>query len=424
LKKSKILTLILSGILLVLLIITTTQNKTKEIPVAGSVNKVVKPILTTEFGIDTARFLKNIYTVKKNETLAKLLLKFKTPYNKIYQAQILSKDLFDLRKITYGHNYYTYSSKDSTNLLQYFVYEISPVNFLLMNFNDTVSVNLYRKKIDIKKKTVAGIINNSLYMSLAKQDIDPELVIKLSEIYAWQIDFYRIRQGDKYKVIYEEKYVDDKPVGINRIIGAEFFHRNQNHYAINFKTNNQNEYYDEEGNSLQKAFLKAPIKFSRITSRFTYRRLHPVQKKYKPHLGTDYAAPQGTPIYSVGDGTITAATYSKYNGRYVKVRHNGTYTTQYLHMYKIASGIRPGVKVKQGQVIGYVGHTGLAKGNHVDFRFWKNGKLVDPFKQNIPPSKPIAKEYLNDFNILKERIISELNNISFEKNNNTTTASL
>ena len=295
---------------------------------------------------------------------------------------------------------------------------------MVINFKDTVSVDLIHKNIVLKKKIVSGVIKNSLYMSLAEQNVDPGLVINLSEIYAWQIDFYRIMEGDKYKVIYEEKYVDDKPVGINKIIGAEFFHRKENYYAINYKTNNKNEYYDEKGNSLQKTFLKAPIKFSRISSRFTYRRFHPVQKRYKAHLGTDYAAPRGTPIHAVGDGIIITAAYSKYNGRYIKVKHNGTYSTQYLHMYKIASGIRPGVKVKQGQIIGYVGHTGLARGNHVCFRFWKNGQQVNPLKQKIPASKPIVKKYLDDFNRLKENIITELKNIDFVENNNTSTASL
>ncbi len=422
-KNSKAFILIIAGLLLVLFIITTTSNKPKQ---TTAITTKVKPVkkLNTEFGIDTSSVVKQIHSVKRNETLSKILLKYKTPYNKIYQAQILSKNLFDLRKINYGHKYYSYSSTGNSNSLQHLVYQISPIDYLVMNFMDTVSVKVIRKKIVLKKKIVSGVIKNSLYMSLSEQNVDPELVMKLSEIYAWQIDFYRIMDGDKYKVIYEEKYVDNKPVGISKIIGAEFYNRKENYYAINFKTDNKDNYYDENGNSLQKAFLKAPIKFSRISSRFTYRRFHPVQKRYKAHLGTDYAAPQGTPIYTVGDGIITAATYSRYNGRYVKVKHNGTYSTQYLHMYKIASGIRPGVKVKQGQVIGYVGHTGLAKGNHVDFRFWKNGQLVDPFKQKIPASKPIAKKYLNDFNRFKEKIIAELKNINFNEKNDTSTASL
>ena len=420
-KNSKVFTLIISGILLVLFIITTTSNKQRETPIITEGVKSVKKI-NTDFGIDTSSVVKKIHFVKRNETLSKILLNYKTPYKKIYRAQILSENLFDLRKIIYGHKYYSYSSTENSNLLQHFVYEISPIEYLVINFKDTVSVDIIHKKIVLKKKIVSGVIKNSLYKSLTEQNVDPELVINLSEIYAWQIDFYRIMEGDKYKVIYEENYVDDKPIGINKIIGAEFFHRKENYFAINFKTDNKNDYYDEEGNSLQKAFLKAPIKFSRISSRFTYRRFHPVQKRYKAHLGTDYAAPQGTPILAVGDGIITAAKYSKYNGRYIKMKHNGTYSTQYLHMYKIASGIRAGVKVKQGQVIGYVGHTGLARGNHVCFRFWKNGKQVDPFKQKIPSSKSLSKKYLDDFNGVKEKIIAELKNINFVENNNTSTA--
>lgn len=422
-KNSKVFTLIISGILLVLFIITTTSNKQRETPIITEGVKSVKKI-NTDFGIDTSLVVKKIHFVKRNETLSKILLNYKTPYKKIYRAQILSENLFDLRKIIYGHKYYSYSSTENPNLLQHFVYEISPIDYLVINFKDTVSVDIIHKKIVLKKKIVSGVIKNSLYKSLTEQNVDPELVINLSEIYAWQIDFYRIMEGDKYKVIYEENYVDDKPIGINKIIGAEFFHRKENYFAINFKTDNKNDYYDEEGNSLQKAFLKAPIKFSRVSSRFTYRRFHPVQKRYKAHLGTDYAAPQGTPILAVGDGIITAAKYSKYNGRYIKMKHNGTYSTQYLHMYKIASGIRAGVKVKQGQVIGYVGHTGLARGNHVCFRFWKNGKQVDPFKQKIPSSKSLSKKYLDDFNGVKEKIIAELKNINFVENNNTSTASL
>jgi len=423
LKYSKVFTFILFGFLIILLIITKSVNKSKEINVNKPVAKSVKKI-NSEFGIDTSSFDKRINTVKRNETLSKILLNFNTPYNKIYKAQLLSEKIYNLRKINYGHNYFTYSSKDSINSLLYFVYQISQIDFLVINLNDTVNVNLFHKKIILRKRVVSGVIKNSLYISLAEQNIDPELVINLSEIYAWQIDFYRIMEGDKYKVIYEEKFVDDKPVGINKIIGAEFIHRKENFYAINFKTNSKNDYYDEEGNSLRKAFLKAPIKFTRISSHFSYRRFHPVQKRYKAHLGTDYAAPQGTPIHAVGDGIITAAKYSKYNGRFVKVRHNGTYSTQYLHMYKIASGIRQGVKVKQGQVIGYVGHTGLARGNHVCFRFWKNGQQVDPFKQKIPASKAIAKKYLTDFNSFKEKIINQLNNINFNKKDNSSTASL
>lgn len=411
--------------LLIIIFIIITSLSTSDIPKdTNPQNNIKKEISHKEFGIDTLQYEKRISSVKRNETLSKILTNLDMPYDKIYQSQLQIKDIFDLRKIILGNDYYSFYSKDSTNSLDYFVYKISPADFLVLNFNDTLTTEIFKKEIKIKERSVTGIITRSLYESLAEQDINPELVIKLSEIYAWQIDFYRIMDGDKYKVIFEEELVDGKSIGIKKIVAAEFIHRNEKFFAINFLTGNKEDYYDEDGNSLRKAFLKAPIKYSRISSRFTYRRLHPVQKVYKAHLGTDYVAPRGTPIHTVGDGVIVAAAYTSANGRYVKVKHNGTYTTQYLHMSKIASGIRPGVTVKQGQVIGYVGHSGLATGDHVCFRFWKNNRQVDPFKEKIPPSKPLEKKHINDFNIYKDVIIATLNNLIFDETNNSTTVAL
>ncbi|PJA99599.1 MAG: peptidase M23 [Ignavibacteriales bacterium CG_4_9_14_3_um_filter_30_11] len=410
--------------LIIFIVVAIIISKFDTTKVTNTPNNIKKEISHKEFGIDTLLFDKNSYSVKRNETLSKILTNLDLPYGRIYQSQLLAKDIFDLRKINFGNDYYSFTSKDSAKSLAYFVYQISPADFLVLNFNDTLYAEIFKKEIEIKGKTVTGIITNSLYESLDEQNVNPELVISLSEIYAWQIDFYRIMEGDKYKVVFEEEFVDGKSIGINKIIAAEFFHRDESFYAIKFITDTNDNYYDENGNSLRKAFLKAPIKFSRISSRFTKRRLHPVQKIYKAHLGTDYVATRGTPIHSVGDGVIIEAKYSQFNGRYVKVRHNGTYSTQYLHMSKIASGIIPGISVKQGQVIGYVGHTGLAIGDHVCFRFWKNNKQVDPLREKIPSSKPLDKKYINDFNLLKDKIITELNSLKFDENKNSQTASL
>ena len=247
-----------------------------------------------------------------------------------------------------------------------------------------------------------------------EKDADPELVEKLSEVYAWQIDFYHIQKGDKYKVIYEEKYVDNRPVGIGNVLGAYFNYHGEEFYAIQFDDGGGEQYFDESGKSLRKAFLKAPLKFSHITSRYSMHRYHPIEHRVKPHLGTDFAAPTGTPIHSTGDGIVTEATYSRFNGNFVKIKHNSVYSTQYLHMSKIASGIHPGVAVKQGQVIGYVGMTGEATGPHVCYRFWKNGRQVDPFRQKFPSSKPVNTEYAAQFDSTKELIIGELDTIQFQ----------
>jgi murein DD-endopeptidase MepM/ murein hydrolase activator NlpD len=239
------------------------------------------------------------------------------------------------------------------------------------------------------------------------------LASELSEIYAWSIDFYRIQKNDAFKVVFEERFVDGVSVGIGEIKYAYFKHRKEDNYAIWFEQDQIGDYYDQDNRSLRKAFLKAPLKFSRISSRYTKKRFHPVQKRFKAHLGTDYAAPTGTPIRTVADGTVIAAKYSKYNGNYVKVKHNGTYTTQYLHMSKIKSGIRKGKRVRQGDVIGYVGATGLATGPHLCYRFWKNGKQVDPYKQKMPASKPISKGNTEKYNEIKKRVIKELDDIKY-----------
>jgi murein DD-endopeptidase MepM/ murein hydrolase activator NlpD len=236
--------------------------------------------------------------------------------------------------------------------------------------------------------------------------------MSLVNIYAWSIDFFRIQKGDAFSVIYEEEYVDDTTyVGLKRVLGANLIHSGNDYYSFQYENElGFDDYYDEEGRSLRKTFLRAPLNFTRISSRYSGRRFHPVQKRWKAHLGTDYAAPTGTPIMTTADGEISAASYTSGNGNYVKVRHNSTYSTQYLHMSKIKPGIKPGVRVKQGDVIGYVGSTGLATGPHVCYRFWVNGKQVDPYKQKLPEAKSLDSTRLAAFKEYSEKLIQELGN--------------
>ncbi len=243
----------------------------------------------------------------------------------------------------------------------------------------------------------------------------PLLTNVLVDIFAWQVDFFRIQKGDLFKVILEEQVIDGEMVGIQRVVAAYFEHYDVPYYAIHFDQEGENEYFDENGSSLRKAFLKAPLNYYRIRSRFSLKRFHPVLKRYKAHLGTDYVADTGTPIRTVGDGVITEATYKRNNGNYVKIRHNSTYSTQYLHMSKIASGIRPGVKVTQGQTIGYVGSTGLATGPHLCFRFWQNGRQVNPMSVELPPSRPIKENYQLAFFHLRDEMVSRLDNTIIEE---------
>jgi Membrane proteins related to metalloendopeptidases len=246
-------------------------------------------------------------------------------------------------------------------------------------------------------------------------DISVDLTNKFVDIFAWQVDFQRLQKGDQFKLIYEENLVEDKPIGIGKILGIYFEHSGNGFYAFPFDQGDGLDYFDDEGNSLRKALLKYPIEFTRISSRYSMNRFHPVVKVFRPHLGTDFAASTGTPIRSVGDGIIEEAQYKSNNGNYVKVRHNGTYTTGYLHMSKIAAGITPGTKVRQGQTIGYVGSTGLATGPHLCYRFWKNGVQVDALKVELPPSMPVKKEYWPEFEKQKQNLMTRLSLILFPK---------
>ncbi|MCK5195664.1 MAG: peptidoglycan DD-metalloendopeptidase family protein, partial [Desulfobulbaceae bacterium] len=351
-----------------------------------------------EYGIncDTLHVIKDV--VQPNQNLSNILLQFDVPYSVINAVALVSENVFDVRKIKSGNPFCIISTTDSTKKVRYFVYELNPVDYVVFELDYPVAVYIGKKEVQTRTKTVTGFIESSLWQTLTEQQLDPELAIKLSEIYAWDIDFHHLRKGDGFRVIFEERFVEGILVGLGRVKAAVFKHKDKNLYAFYFRQDDSGNYYDQNANSMQKAFLKSPIKFARITSGYSKHRFHPVLKKHKAHFGIDYAAKTGTPIMSTGDGVILKAGYDKNNGKYVKIKHNGIYTTQYLHMSKIAHGIKQGVKVKQGDVIGYVGSTGLATGPHLCYRFWKNGKQVDPFKEDIPSVEPVQKEYISYFN--------------------------
>ena len=375
--------------------------------------KIIKKpeVVLNQFGFADDSLIIHQANVKRNETLSGILTQFNISENVITKLFLISGNYFDFHKIIAGNNYHAFISNDSINSLRYFVYEEDPINYVVFNLDDSLKIYTGQKPVVTKRRTLAAVINHSLYTAMLNNEASPELVIELSEVFAWQVDFYRVQKGDYFKVIYEEEFVDDESIGIKKIIGAYFNHEGEEFYAVEFKQDNVSQFFDENGKSLRKAFLKVPIKYSRISSRYSLRRLHPVQKVYKAHLGTDYVAPTGTPIRSVGDGVITEASYTRGNGRYIKIKHNSVYTTQYLHMSKFANRMRAGIWVKQGQVIGYVGSTGLAAGSHLCYRFWKNGKQVDPLREKIPPSHPVKKELLEDYNKRKTDVLSELDSL-------------
>lgn len=356
-----------------------------------------------EYGIVTDSLIIIKDKVKRDQNLSTLLLPYGVPYSTIDAIAKASREVFDVRKLAAGKPYTIFCRKDSSGVAMCFVYEPNATEYVVFNLQDSLHVYVGQKDIEKRTKFVKGVVNSSLYVDLKKVNADPLLAIELSEIYAWTIDFYRIQKGDEFEVLYTENYVDGKSIGVDRILASTFTSYGKPIKAYYFEGENDKGYFDEEGNNLKKAFLKAPVKFSRISSGYSMKRFHPVQKRFKAHLGTDYAAPTGTPIVAVGDGVITEARYKANNGNYVKMKHNSVYSTQYLHMSKIAKGIKPGVRVSQGDVIGYVGSTGLATGPHVCFRFWKNGKQVDHRREELPASNPISSASTSEFVKIKAR---------------------
>jgi murein DD-endopeptidase MepM/ murein hydrolase activator NlpD len=324
-----------------------------------------------------------------------------------------SREIFDTRKIKAGNAYTVFYKEDTTRYCHYFVYEINKVDYITYCFGDSAFAFRASKPVTADTVAVSGIIESSLYEAVADANASAELAMMLANIYAWTVDFYRIQQHDAFKVIYVEEFVESEPVGIREILCASFTTGSKELFAFRFEQSAETgaEYFDAEGNSLRKAFLKMPLEFGRLTSPYNLKRFHPVLKYNKPHLGTDYAAPSGTPILATGDGVVTEASYTSGNGNYVKIKHNSVYSTQYLHMKGFAPGIKKGTRVSQGDVIGYVGSTGLATGPHVCYRFWKNGEQVDPRKEEIPSAEPVSESQRERFNALIQKWKQQLDSL-------------
>lgn len=365
------------------------------------------------FNIDSFNIEKK--EVKNNQFFSDMLIPYNVSYATIDQIVNTSTNLYDVRKMRAGNNYTLFLSKDSVPTLQLMVYEIDKISYMIYDFRDSVKVNRVDKETQLVTQSVGGVINNSLYATMLNIGANPVLSNELANIYAWTIDFYRIQKGDKFKVVYEELMVENESIGIKRIKSAVFEHGGKDFYAIYFEQDGNGGYYDLESRGMKRPFLKAPVKYSRISSHFSNKRFHPVTKQWKAHLGTDYAAPQGTPIMTTANGVITHAEFNRNNGNYVKVKHNNTYTTQYLHMSKIKPGIRPGVRVMQGDIIGYVGSTGLATGPHVCYRFWKNGKQINGLNEKLPHSEPISNKNLAAFKKVRDEATKKLKKIKYNE---------
>tara|TARA_B110000037_G_scaffold72121_1_gene86905 strand:- start:279 stop:1532 length:1254 start_codon:yes stop_codon:yes gene_type:complete len=355
--------------------------------------------------------------IQGDEFLSNIFENNNLGYSQLMSLSSLPDSIFNERRIKAGNTYgVIYEIENNTAKASKFIYEKNRVDYIVASLDDDdFQFELNKKKIEVVEKIATGTINSSLYLTMLSNNTNPLLAVSLSEVYAWTIDFYKIQKGDEFKVIYTEELVEGKSLGVFVIKASIFKHYGRELEAYHHHVEGQifADYYDEEGGSMRHTFLKAPVKYSRISSRYSGKRFHPVQKRWKAHLGTDYAAPKGTPIYSTADGVVVASKYSKYNGNYVKVKHNGTYTTQYLHMSKRA--VKTGQFVSQGHIIGYVGSTGLATGPHVCYRFWKNGKQVDGNKQDLPKAEPIEGQYLEKY--LKEIVLlrSKIKSLKIEQ---------
>jgi murein DD-endopeptidase MepM/ murein hydrolase activator NlpD len=377
----------------------------------------VKPEpVATRFGLPVDSFTIVAGTIERNQFLTDILDDYGIDNTTALQLAKKARPVFSVRNLATGKPYTIFCTKDSTPKALYFIYQPNATDYVVYDLRDTMKVYTGKRPVITKTVSLSGIINGSLYETLESQHADPDLAVKLANIFAWTIDFYHIQKGDWFKIVYDQQYVKGGPIESGSIRSAEFSSRGEVYKAYYFEPDSATggEFFNEEGKSLRKAFLKTPLKFSRITSHYSLHRFHPVEKIWKAHLGTDYGAPTGTPIHTTGSGVVIESRYTRFNGNYVKIKHNGTYTTQYLHMSRRA--VRVGQHIAQGQLIGYVGMTGLATGPHVCYRFWKNGKQVDPLKQKFPAATPVDQKYMPAFRQLVDSANVVLDKIPVDGN--------
>ena len=374
--------------------------------------KKEKPI-EYKYGYNIDQYIFEEKKIKSGDTFGDILEGVGIDYPEIYEALQKTKGDVNFKKLQIGKPYTLIFSKDTLRSLKAFVYHPSVEGYSFIQLKDSVFGETVVKPKSYKEMEASGIIDNSLYLTLEEQNMNPLLTYYLSDIYAWTIDFFRLEKGDRFKVIYTESFVDDTiSVGISRIKAAYFLHRGNEQYAFEYETDSIKgivEYLDQDAKNLRRAFLPSPIKFGRVSSRYNLRRrIAYYGNRIRPHKGTDFAAPVGTPILSTANGVIVKSSYTRANGRYVTVKHNNTYSTQYLHMQK--SNVRVGQQIEQGDVIGWVGMTGNTSGPHVCYRFWKNGLQVDPFKQKLPEAKPVSeslkKQYFRDISLVRSQLDS------------------
>ncbi len=351
--------------------------------------------------------------VRNGEFFSGMLMRLGMSAADAYGLSEACDSVFDVKTLRAGNAFRAYYSDSDS--LQYIVYDKDNVRSVVFRCFRPFGASEAAKPVTVERKYADVTINSSLWNDMLAADVSPLLVLNLSDIYAWTVDFFGLQKGDRFRVFYDEKTCDGKVVAIDTVRYAVFTHGGEDYPAVMFdQKDGGNIYWNTSGESMRKAFLKAPLKYSRISSGFTYARRHPITRRVQPHTGVDYAAPAGTPVMTIGDGTVTSMKNEGAGGNVVRIRHNSVYSTAYLHLSKYASGLRPGQRVRQGDVIGYVGSTGRSTGPHLDFRVWKNGSPINPLKMESPPAEPLKQEFRDSFRQTVEDYSSRLNYMAAE----------
>ncbi len=386
--------------------------------------ETVKRISEVKYGFVLDSFQHKTDQLRPGESLSEILTAQGISFSQVVEMVDSTKATFDTRKMKIGREYLALADK-YTGKLQFFIYDIDAYRYVVYDFTQgKPKAQMVERDVTVLHKTASGVVVTSLWDAMVESKLDWALAVEMEKALKNSVDFFHIRAGDKFKVLYTEKFIEGKSVGIGQLSAAYFNYKEEDYYAFFYKNElgGIEDFFDEKARPMKKAYLKAPVEFTRISSKYNLNRFHPVLKRVKPHLGTDYAAPHGTPIFAIADGVVEEATRRGGNGIFVKIKHDKVFTSQYLHMSKHASGMRPGVPVKQGQVIGYVGSTGLATGPHVCFRFWKNGQQVDFLKEKLPRPQPMTGIYVNDFFRHRDSLITVMESIPYNEKGGVATA--
>lgn len=408
----------LSGMLLTVIIVFVSCNEIRENdsidfkPISmEEIEEIIPVPAVDDFGFFEDEYVKETGTIQRNESLYLILRRFDISPQQIHHIQRAVSGHANLNRLKPGQSYQIYKKNNDEAVAM--VWNISKLDYLVMNWEkEEIEVRRDQRELTYVEKTASGMIERSLYETLQEEGMSQLLGSAIAEIYAWEIDFFSLRSGDSFKVVYDELYVGDEFYGIGNVHAAEFVHRDRPHRAYRFDNGSRSGFFDENGDSMERALLKAPFEYNqRVSSSFSHNRFHPILRQRRPHHGVDYAARRGTPVIAVGDGVVTEARYRGGNGNIVQIRHNSVYKTAYLHLNGFASGIRAGTRVEQGQVIGYVGDTGLATGPHLCYRLYVNDQPVNSLTVDLPASESLEKEYMEQLEDLVLLYNRELDNL-------------